>query len=426
MSWRKRLKYTAQAALFFILTQYALGPSTVPLDDPIANIRAYTRSDEFNFVDWTLDAVKIKFNQAALSTTNYLDWETQRQIVYDYLALVEDIRRAENELSDIYTDPNLDDPEAQAAPVRQQLERLYQRRASLAPLAESVLQNMVAAVTDEMGFHFGGQPLPPVLYHATPLPWALIVSPRNAIQQDANISLQTELTLEDHIRLEDQIAENLDVSTLVVPVGGIGTYPTMVAQSTNLNWIVEVISHEWIHNYLTLRPLGLLYGQSHELRTMNETTASIAGTEIGRAVIAEFFPELVPPPPPDEAPQPAEPPSDPEPPAFDFRAEMRQTRVTVDQLLADGQIEEAEAYMEARRQVFWDNGYRIRKINQAYFAFYGAYADVPGGAAGEDPVGGAVRQLWGQSKSLVEFVNRIAWLTSFEALQEVVGPAPAE
>ncbi len=72
---------------------------------------------------------------------------------------------------------------------------------------------------------------------------------------------------------------------------------------------------------------------------------------------------------------------------------MHTTRVHVDELLAAGKITEAETYMDQRRQVFWDNGYPIRKLNQAYFAFYGAYADVPGGAAGEDPVGPAVRAL---------------------------------
>ena len=66
---------------------------------------------------------------------------------------------------------------------------------------------------------------------------------------------------------------------------------------------------------------------------------------------------------------------------------MHKTRVHVDELLAEGKIDEAEAYMEQRRQIFVQNGYYIRRLNQAYFAFYGAYADVPGGAAGEDPVG---------------------------------------
>jgi hypothetical protein len=98
---------------------------------------------------------------------------------------------------------------------------------------------------------------------------------------------------------------------------------------------------------------------------------------------------------------------------------MHKTRVQVDSLLAEGKIKAAEDYMEQRRRFFWDHGYQIRKLNQAYFAFYGAYNDVPGGgAAGTDPVGPSVQQLRKQSKSLSDFLNRIAWVTSFDALQQ--------
>jgi hypothetical protein len=99
---------------------------------------------------------------------------------------------------------------------------------------------------------------------------------------------------------------------------------------------------------------------------------------------------------------------------------MHTTRVKVDELLAEGKIEEAEAYMEQRRQLFWENGYNIRKLNQAYFAFHGAYADEPLGAAGEDPVGAAVRALRAQSPSLTQFLNKISLMTSFEQLKQAV------
>jgi hypothetical protein len=199
----------------------------------------------------------------------------------------------------------------------------------------------------------------------------------------------------------------------------------MVARTSNINWLAEVVAHEWIHNYLTLRPLGMLYMESPELRTMNETVASIAGKELGSALIERYYPAFVPPPPPplpdpdEQDAQPAEPPT---PPPFDFYAEMRETRVRADELLADGQIEEAEAYMEVRRKVFWDAGYRhIRKLNQAYFAFHGAYADVPGGgAAGADPVGEAIRQFRAQSSSLADFVNAMSWFTTFDDLLTVL------
>src|SRR3989304_1157988 len=96
---------------------------------------------------------------------------------------------------------------------------------------------------------------------------------------------------------------------------------------------------------------------------------------------------------------------------------MHATRVMVDALLAEGRVEEAEAYMETQRQMFWDNGYPIRRLNQAYFAFYGAYADEPGGPAGEDPVGEAVRDLWACSPSPSAFLRRMAWMNEFADLQ---------
>jgi hypothetical protein len=218
----------------------------------------------------------------------------------------------------------------------------------------------------------------------------------------------------------------LDVSSLVVNIGGVGVYPTMVQRSTNLRWILSTVAHEWIHNYLTLRPLGVLYTETPELRTMNETTASIAGNEIGGLALERFYPELISASPPAlslvTAPFDHPEPGDFLRPRFDHNAEMNETRVTADSLLAAGKIEEAEAYMEARRLIFLQNGYLIRKLNQAYFAFNAAYADTPGGAAGEDPVGPAVRALRAQSKSLVDFVNRISWMTNFERLQEAVTP----
>ena len=89
----------------------------------------------------------------------------------------------------------------------------------------------------------------------------------------------------------------------------------------------------------------------------------------------------------------------------------------MDELLAEGKVEEAEAYMEERRQFFWVNGYRIRKLNQAYFAFYGAYADTPG-EQGADPIGPALLAIREDSDSLAEFMDRLASISSFEGFQE--------
>ena len=71
---------------------------------------------------------------------------------------------------------------------------------------------------------------------------------------------------------------------------------------------------------------------------------------------------------------------------------MRTTRLKVDTLLAQGKIAEAEAYMEAQRQVIVNHGYALRKLNQAYFAFHGSYAEGP---SATDPIGPKLRALQG-------------------------------
>jgi hypothetical protein len=415
-----RLGRALNILLTLILGSLLMGGSSLPPGDKIERVRAFTRDIEFDYIAWTLDALQIKLGQVALGTSSYLSQATQRQQVLDYLGLVVHIQESEAQLAEFYASPDIPDPQAATAPLRNKLDELYARRARLGPMAESVLQGQLSHVVAQTGLALGGQPLPPVLYHSTPLPRALIVSPRDVIRQDNNISVSPDLTIDQQVALEQRVDKALNVSSLVVDIGGIGVYPTMVMQTSDLNWMAEVVAHEWVHNFLTLRPLGLNYESSPELRTMNETVASIAGKEIGRALMLAYYPELAPPPPPEVQPEATPPPVAAEPPAFDFRLEMRTTRVTVDQLLAESKIDEAEDYMEQRRVVFWANGYHIRKINQAYFAFHGAYADQPGGAAGEDPVGAAVRLLRSRSANLAEFIQRISWMSSFEQLQRAV------
>jgi len=420
---RQRLDRFASITLILIVMVLLLQRSDVEAGDLTQRIRGFTRAIEFDYAGWGLEALGSKLAHMAAGMVDYLPQETQKQITLDYLALIGQISQAEAALYEIYADPNIADPLAASAETRQELVALYEQRAHLGPLAETVLQNQLAAVAADLGLTLGGQSLPPVLYHVTPLPLALIVSPRAVIRQDADISLIPDLTVAERAALEAQVDESLEVSSLVVNVGGIGMYPTMVMQTTDLNWLAEVVAHEWIHNLLTLRPLGASYLSSPELRTMNETTATIAGKELGAALIERFYPEFAPPPPipVTESVEPATPTPAPEPPAFDFRAEMHATRVAADELLATGSIEEAEAYMEARRLIFWERGYHIRKLNQAYFAFHGAYADSPGGAASaEDPVGEAVRALRAKSPTLADFIEQISWMWTFEQLQNAV------
>lgn len=411
MQWLTRLS-DYLALTFFLL--FALSTSDMRLTRTAERVHVLASSQAFDLTGWMVHSAWLKLTQSAIASPRYFTPNAQRETVLEYLRLVEDMQNLERDIRLVFSDPNQSDPYAASADLRAGLEQLYMRQKSLAPLSEAVLEMQVTTILNELSLTSGGQPIPWVLYRITPLPKNLVLSPREVIRQETSYLLQPEMTLEEIIHLEDTVSSRLGFSTLVVEIGGLAAYPTMIMRTTALDWLSNTIAHEWIHLYLGQRPLGMNYDRTPELRTMNETAASIAGDEIGRMVMERYYPEL--------AlryrnarqlaslnPQPVS--------NFDFRAEMYETRVRADELLAEGKIEEAEAYMEARRQVFWENGYAIRKLNQAYFAFHGAYADTPGGAAGVDPVGPAVRALRARSATLTEFLERIGRMSSFEELQ---------
>lgn len=410
MHWLTRLSDYLALTLFLL---FALTTSEVRLTRTAERVHILASSQAFDLTGWMGNSAWLKLTQSAIASPRYFTPNAQRQTVLEYLRLVEDLQKVEREIRLVFSDPNQPDPYAASLALRVELERLSLRQKSLAPLSESVLEMQVATILHELDLTAGGQPIPWVLYHITPLPKNLVLSPREVIRQETSYLLQPEMTLEEVIQLEDSVSSRLGFSTLVVEIGGLAAYPTMIMRTTALDWLSNTIAHEWIHLYLGQRPLGMNYDRTPQLRTMNETAASIAGDEIGRIVMERYYPELA-----FRYRDTVQLASlDPRPSAaFDFRAAMYETRVRADELLAEGKIEEAEAYMDARRQVFWENGYAIRKLNQAYFAFHGAYADAPGGAAGVDPVGPAVRELRARSATLTEFLERIGRMSSFEEL----------
>lgn len=420
--FRHRIRITWLLLRFIILlliVSFLVGGSVVPPMGLSSLVRAHTRWIEFDFSTWTLGAVAEKLSSWGLKLNRFLTPQEQHQLVLDYLDQVREVQDLSLELLHLYTDPTVENPEETSQSLQKVLADEQQRLSALAPVAESILQAQLMDVLWENGLGWLGQIFPPSLYQTSDIPHSLIVSPRKEIRQVLDISLYPGLNADEMDQLEMIVLNELDYSALVVPVGGIGTYPTMVMQSADLVWLTEVIAHEWVHNYLTLRPLGMNYYTTEALRTINETTASLVGKEIGLMVLHKYYPAFVPP----EADTSAgekrvtEDAVEHDLETFDFQDEMHTTRVKADQLLAEGEVDAAEAYMESRREFFWENGYTIRKLNQAYFAFYGAYNDIPGGgAAGEDPVGPAVVAFRDRFESPADFLKAISRVNSFEEL----------
>jgi hypothetical protein len=408
--------------LVAVLLSALLTRSVYIASDTPQRVRLFIHDIEFDFVGWTLDAIGNKLHQGTVGEQLLLDEAGRTQLVRAFFKMRAELDEVEASIATLFADPTIDDALGATHDLRNRQAELRFQMAQVQPAAEVILQEQLSVILVEQGLAVGGQPQPPVAFHLTALPFALIVSPRDVVRQDVNLDVNGDLTLDELVALEDKVAQGLDVSALTVPLGGIGTYPTMVGNSRDLNWLASVIAHEWIHNYLTLRPLGMNYLASPALRSMNETAAEMVGNELGALMISRYYPELAPPPRQfSNILVREQPPAESRSAGFDFRAEMHDTRVTVDALLEQGKVDEAEAYMEARRKLLWDHGYRIRKLNQAYFAFYGAYGAGGGGAAGRDDVGDAVRLLRRRSSNLAIFINTIATFSAFEQLEAYLG-----
>ena len=251
----------------------------------------------------------------------------------------------------------------------------------------------------------------------------LILSPRERIERLDGAILQTGLTGDEREQIESRAETSTDWSALVVNTGGIAFYPSIARNDAGLDFALETIAHEWVHHWLWFRPLGRRYFESGELATLNETVATIAGLEIGR--LARHRLDGTGPPPLahlNSALGDGERSGIKEPDRFDFQSEMRATRVRVDELLAAGDIDGAEEYMEDRRLVFVSEGYAIRKLNQAFFAFHGTYATT--GAAGVNVIGEQMTELRRRSSSLEEFLRTAAEITSAEELAELLVTQP--
>jgi hypothetical protein len=282
--------------------------------------------------------------------------------------------------------------------------------------AERALERLVSEAYTQHGLTrskpLGTEALfPPVLVALTSPPNVLVISPRTELRVTSSVVLKG-MDVPAQERLEAS-ADSTGVSSLVAPIGGLATYPSMVLEEDTPERVIASVAHEWLHHYLIFYPLGAGYWNKQETREINETTADLVGQEIVAQVTRQY--DLIRPSAPGQ-------PSAQRPSAFDFRGFMRETRRRVDELLRANQVEEAEAYMRARRDELQTHGITIRKLNQAYFALYGSYGGGPA-ASPTNPIPGLLRELRQRSGSLADFVFEVRGITSVDGLRAAVAAA---
>ena len=399
---------------FLIIVAYAsIGGESFGHGDPIARI---SQSHLYSFMDWEVSnlANKTWFQIKKVLPGSHPSIQERVQDVRRYFALTDQI----NGLRDKLNGPAI----ADASAVESQLTEIEDQRAVLQPIVEDTLQSMLGAALKSENLDLNllvAHPLwPPFHFKMGQLPKLLIVSPRDKIEAQTTVLLRSDMTIRDSENIESAVAKR-DRSGLVDDIGGLATYPSLLPDNYSLRSVLNIAAHEWTHQYLFFHSLGQHYDTNGDMTAINESVADMVGGEIGDRVYKEYFAtpeELRPPPPPS-----TEEPDSSEPPPFNFNKEMRTTRLRVDELLGLGKIDEAESYMNERRQYLQDNGYYVRKLNQAYFAFHGNYADSP---ASVSPVGGMLQQLRNHSTSLGQFVKEVANFSSYDDLKRAVGILP--
>ncbi len=460
--WRPLLQQVFERSLTLAVIAFFLVGDALPSASFDAQLTRVVGADRFDFLGWELESFGEKGAQAALPIQAYLDEKQRAQVVVNYLELSRRLSGVERDINRTYADPGVSDPESASAAQRAERDRLRAEVEQRRPTAEAIVQDQIAAVLADEGLAAGGRVFPPVLARITPLPNILVISPRDEIKREPGMGLSARLGIDRADEIEDALFESADKSALVTPIGGLSLYPSMIVETTDLLGLLQIVGHEWVHHWLLFRPLGmellLTSIAGGDVLTINETVASLVGDETGILALKRFYPEIAKrdypfvyePPKPVEDPDAPPPESDPN--AFNFNREMHKTRVQVDEYLATarelrrkageaaaaGEEEEAralrsealdwivraETYMEDRRKLFVEKGYWwIRKLNQAYFAFYGSYADRPG-ASGEDPVGPAVRDLHAKIPRIADFLNAVAPVTSFDELKRVLEQYP--
>ena len=391
-----------------------LGASVVPSPFIIwHSISTTVHPWDWNFLAWEVEAVGQKLGEAFSSPAHTYAADEQPDVVRDYLAKARQTGQLEAEIDALYAQTG-GQGSAEAAALQQELDTLRAEKEALRPAVEAILESQVGSELVEDGVAWLDSPFPPVWFTFTEPPKKLIVSPRGRIMTAYYAMLKPAISAAERETTEDAIFQEHNLSAYVTNIGGLGAFPTQVIDRAPIDWVLTTIAHEWVHNYLTLFPLGLNYSTSSDLTIMNETIADIVGDEIGLRALATFYPEEAAAIAQQEAA--AENPDAP-PPAFDFRTEMRHTREIVDQFLALGRVEDAEQYMEIRRLLFVENGYELRKLNQAYFAFHGSYGT---GAAATSPIGPKLEELRSLTPDVRTFLQIVRGFTSPEDIDRAL------
>ena len=407
-----KIRLIATASLLLICL---LGGGCAVTRDFDTRLSSIVGSYRFSVMKWESRAIPHEVNQWIFGSYKKIDDEVH--MVTEYFSAIEGIKTLKSEIEAI----NAGNEQGDLALLEAELNMLQEQKMALKDTVERIMEKQIKKTLAQQGIF---NPIdryirlkinfPPLNFKLEKPPYLLVISPRDRIESTRRITLQQSISLKEIEDIEAKV-DKLGVSSLVVELGGLGaTYPSFVTDGAGLRFTIDMATEEWLHQYLVFKPLGFLYlldstgvSRNYEIAIINETLVSMVSKEIGTIVVERYYSQYEN---GDNQTQIVD-------SEFDFNREMRDIRRAVDKYLAQGEIEQAEEFMEQKRQYLASKGYYIRKLNQAYFAFYGTYADSPTFIS---PIGLELKKLRSQSASLKDFLDKVAAMTSRQDLIESI------
>ena len=410
--WLKRNKFSLSLVLIPLAIVIAVIGGVSVFANPADGFAKTLYGKRLNLFQWEVSNF---FDKWTYQTTNLfkaeLNEKEQREKVAEFFRNIKLLNSRKSELDYLIA---RDSNQAMIFAVDSKISDLRMEIDKDMPFIEEFLESEVSQVLsvqeiiDELGpIHW-----PPVDFTFESNGLLLVISPRNKIFREKEYLLLPTLSKLEQIAIEDEIEKNYpDLSALVIRIGGVATYPAQVRLNSSLHPTLNLIAHEWLHHWLIFRPLGQKWFAGGELQAINETVANIFAEEIGDAAYESVTGEKIfrkpwtPTQSKEEMIQPGE---------FNFKREMRKTRIELDRLLADGLIEYSEKYLEERRKLFVEEGYNLRKLNNAWFAFHGSYGN---SSASVSPIESQLRLIRFGSTNLRDFLNLVKNISQDGQLQ---------
>ena len=180
-----------------------LSGGCVPSQNFDARLNSIVEPYLFSIADWELRTIQQEMGQWLFGSEEEIDDEVQ--VVTEYFTSIKQIKALKSEMAAV----NAGNGESTLPPLEDELRSLLERKVVLAGMEE--------------------------------LPCLLVISPRDRIDSVREIVLKQSLILAEKEAIEAKV-DGLGVSSLVVGLGGMATYPALVDSEASLRSTIDTIT----------------------------------------------------------------------------------------------------------------------------------------------------------------------------------------